>query len=239
MTACQRAGHTDLPLWPCLHPGPPYAEEPREDVIAYLAHNLTDAIDIVYGALGFIESVTADNPGLEGGLRSLLQDNNGTPLAVARVHDAVPFLHDVAAPRLRTLRDRVTAGLRLLRQAELAKRRLAASLAESAADRGGWQRWQRPVSPALRNMVSDTAAAERWLAFEAGDVRRRVAGREEGFAAAVARAEETWPDGQLPAGLVFNRWRRDDDRADPYGAQAFVREADRRSSRRKDGGCLW
>ncbi|KZL65199.1 hypothetical protein CT0861_11041 [Colletotrichum tofieldiae] len=218
---------------------PPYTEEPREDVIAYLAHNLTDAIDIVYGALGFIESVTADNPGLEGGLRSLLQDNNGTPLAVARVHDAVPFLHDVAAPRLRTLHDRVTAGLRLLRQAELAKRQLAASLAESAADRGGWQRWQRPVSLALRNMVSDTAAAERWLTFEAGDVRRRVAGREEGFAAAVARAEETWPDGQLPAGLVFSRWRRDDDRADPYGAQAFVREADRRSSRRKDGGCLW
>ncbi|WDK23806.1 hypothetical protein CGRA01v4_15098 [Colletotrichum graminicola] len=55
-------------------------------------------------------------------------------------------------------------------------------------------------------MVSDTAATELQLVFEARDVRKRVAERKEGFAAAVARAENKWPDRQLLAGLVFSRW---------------------------------
>ncbi|KAK1954715.1 hypothetical protein LY78DRAFT_537889, partial [Colletotrichum sublineola] len=69
-----------------------------------------------------------------------------------------------------------------------------------------WRRWRRPTFPALRDMVSDTAAAEHWLTFEARDVRSRVAGREESFAAALASAEDRWPDRKLPTGLVFSRW---------------------------------
>ncbi|EFQ36774.1 uncharacterized protein GLRG_11924 [Colletotrichum graminicola M1.001] len=76
-----------------------------------------------------------------------------------------------------------------------------------SANCGGWRcRRKRPVFPALRGMVSDTAATELQLVFEARDVRKRVAERKEGFAAAVARAENKWPDRQLLAGLVFSRW---------------------------------
>lgn len=137
--------------------------------------------------------------------------------AVMLLHEVFPFFKDIAAVRLRDMRDRASRGVWLFEELEAQRTNLGSEIAQTIAD--SWLNDnQRVQLPSLDTIIRDWERAESWIKAERADV---IHTSEHIDLFSRVRRDKLRFGNHEEEFIIWSRWGINDVRHDPAEREAL------------------